>query len=96
LSDNPKIGDNVYIAPRVKMYGDITIANGVAVSANSVVNNSFVNPNKVIGGIPAKDIKDFDTKQTNIIATKLIDQKIDSSNFHGKAAIEINKKLNDN
>ena len=95
-NDNPakiNIGDNVYIAPGVKMYGDIRIANGVALSANSVVNKSFENEHMVVGGIPAKEIKEFDTKVTNILATDLIEAGIDLKLIEGKAAIEANAFL---
>ena len=34
----PIIGDDVYIAPGAKIFGGITIANGVKIGANSVVN----------------------------------------------------------
>lgn len=49
----PKIGDNVYIAPGVKIYGDITIANGAILGTNAVVNKSFETENATIVGIPA-------------------------------------------
>lgn len=53
----PKIGNNVYIGPGVVIYGDIEIADGCYIGANSVVNKSFLMPNSVIVGIPAKVIK---------------------------------------
>jgi serine O-acetyltransferase len=52
----PKIGNNVYIGPGAKIFGDVEIADGVAVGANSVVNKSFTEPNIGIAGIPAKKI----------------------------------------
>lgn len=52
----PVIGNKVYIGPGAKIYGDITIADGCAIGANSVVNKSFVEPNCIIAGIPAKVI----------------------------------------
>lgn len=52
----PQIGNNVYIAPGAKLYGAITIADGIAIGANSVVNNSFLEPNITIAGVPAKKI----------------------------------------
>lgn len=61
----PQIGDNVYIAPGAKIYGNITIANNIAIGANAVVNKSFDQENIVIGGIPAKQIGEVDIK--NII-----------------------------
>ena len=54
----PKIGDNVYIGPGVKIFGPIQIASGIAIGANSVVNKSFKEPNISIAGVPAKKISD--------------------------------------
>lgn len=56
----PTMGDNLYIAPGCKIFGDITIANNTTISANSVVNKSFDIPNTLIGGIPSKVIKYYD------------------------------------
>lgn len=52
----PIIGDNVRIGPGVKIFGKITIADGIMIGANSVVNKSFTEPNITIAGIPAKKI----------------------------------------
>lgn len=52
----PHIGDYVYIAPGAKIYGDIIIADRVAIAANAAVSNSFLNSDVLIGGIPAKEI----------------------------------------
>ena len=54
----PKIGDNVYIGPGAKIFGDIEISDGIAIGANAVVNSSFMEKNISIGGIPAKKISD--------------------------------------
>ena len=56
----PQIGDNVYIGPGVKVYGNITIGNNIAMSANAAVNSSFLEDNILIGGVPAKKIKEMD------------------------------------
>src|ERR1035437_8555062 len=61
----PQIGNNVYIGPGVKIYGDITIANNVAIAANAAVNKSFTEENIMVGGVPAKKIKEIDI--SNII-----------------------------
>lgn len=37
----PVIGDDVWICPNAKIFGDITIANGVAIVANAVVRKSI-------------------------------------------------------
>jgi len=65
----PKIGNCVYFAPGAKVYGDITIADNIAIAANAAVGKSFLNPNKLIGGIPAKEIGDIDISK--IIKRKL-------------------------
>lgn len=52
----PTIGNNCYIAPGVKMYGNIFIGNNTAIGANAVVNKSFPNNTQTIAGIPAKVI----------------------------------------
>ena len=57
----PKIGNNVYIGPGAKIYGDIEIADGCAIGANAVVNKSFLEPGSVIAGVPAKKVGEVDT-----------------------------------
>lgn len=52
----PIIGDDVYIAPGVKIYGKIHIASGIMIGANSVVNKDFAEENICIAGVPAKKI----------------------------------------
>ncbi|SFT35254.1 serine O-acetyltransferase [Lishizhenia tianjinensis] len=51
----PVIGDNVYIGPGAKLFGNITIGNNVSIGANSVVTKS-VGDNVAIAGAPAKII----------------------------------------
>ena len=52
----PQIGNDVYIGPGAVIYGEIEIADGCYIGANAVVNKSFLEPNSVIVGIPAKVI----------------------------------------
>jgi len=59
-SKAPKIGNNCYIAPGVKIYGDITLGNNIATAANAAVNKSFEEENILIGGVPAIKIKNID------------------------------------
>jgi len=59
----PQIGDNVYLAPGVKIFGDIKIPNNTAIGANSVVTKSFEEENMLIAGIPAEIIKPIVIKQ---------------------------------
>ena len=56
----PQLGDYVYIGPGAKIYGDIQIASRIAIAANAAVGKSFLNSDKLIGGVPAKEINDVD------------------------------------
>jgi serine O-acetyltransferase len=53
----PAIGDDVYIGPGAKIFGEITIGNRVAIGANTVVNKSFPQNDITIAGVPAKIIR---------------------------------------
>ena len=75
----PKIGNNVYIGPGVKIFGDIEIADGIAIGANSVVNRSFTEPNIGIAGIPAKKINDKGSEDLVARATEILNSSINSS-----------------
>lgn len=59
----PKLGDNIYIAPGAKIYGNIKIPNNTAIGANAVVNKSFEKENTIIAGVPAKVIGKVDIKK---------------------------------
>lgn len=50
----PKLGDNVYIGPGAKLFGDINIANGCRIGANAVVNKSCDIEGATLVGIPAR------------------------------------------
>lgn len=58
----PEIGNNVYIAPGAKVFGEIKIADGIVVGANAVVNKSFLTPDISIAGVPAKQINSKGTR----------------------------------
>lgn len=49
----PIIGDNCFIGPGAKLFGDIKIGDNVAIGANAVVNKDF-GDNVTIAGVPAK------------------------------------------
>ncbi|MDR2628020.1 MAG: serine acetyltransferase [Dysgonamonadaceae bacterium] len=51
----PQIGNNVYVGPGAKLFGNITVGNNVAIGANAVVNTDIPD-NVTVGGIPAKII----------------------------------------
>nr|WP_321413143.1 serine acetyltransferase [uncultured Allomuricauda sp.] len=61
----PTLGDNVYIGPGAKIFGDITLGNNIAIAANSSVNKSILEDRILIAGSPAKKIKEIDV--SNII-----------------------------
>jgi len=71
--DPPKIGDNVYFGPGVKIFGPITIADNIAIGANAIVNKSFTEPGITIAGIPAKKVSDNGSGRLVIKATELVD-----------------------
>lgn len=52
----PKVGDNVIFGVGAVALGDISIADGVAIGANAVVNKSIEEPNIAVAGVPAKKI----------------------------------------
>lgn len=52
----PRLGDDVYIGPGAKLFGDIQIGDRVQIGANAVVNRSFPD-DVVIAGVPAKVIR---------------------------------------
>lgn len=56
-SNPPMIGDNCYIGPGAKVFGDIIIADGVSIGANAVVNHDCPEKNGVYVGVPANLIK---------------------------------------
>lgn len=68
----PSIGSNIYIAPGVKIYGKITIADGIAIGANSVVNKTFEEKNITIAGIPARKISEKGSKEHLVDATSIL------------------------
>ena len=54
----PRIGDNVHLGFGASVIGDVFLADNIWVAAGAVVVSSFYEPGIVIGGIPAKEIKD--------------------------------------
>lgn len=61
--DVPVLGDNIWIGPGAKIFGKISIANNIAIGANSVVNKSFDEENITIAGTPSKKIRNNGTKK---------------------------------
>ena len=65
----PTLGDNIYIGPGAKIFGDILIGDNTAIGANSVVNRSFPQGNMTIAGVPARKVSDTPSTEY-IIATR--------------------------
>jgi serine O-acetyltransferase len=57
----PRIGNDVYIGPGAKLFGDIEIADNIVIGANAVVNKSFLTPGISIGGVPARQLRSSNT-----------------------------------
>jgi serine O-acetyltransferase len=55
-ASSPTIGDNCYIGPGAKIFGEIIIGANTVIGANAVVNKSFPEGNQTIAGIPARVI----------------------------------------
>jgi serine O-acetyltransferase len=58
---SPTIGDNVFIGPGAKIFGNIRIGNNVAIGANAVVTKD-VEDHQVVAGVPAKVISQEGTE----------------------------------
>ena len=52
------IGDNVWIGCGVKIYKGTVIPNGCVIASDSIVKGAFYVENSLIGGNPAKTIKE--------------------------------------
>lgn len=54
----PVIGNNVYIGPGAKIFGDIVLGDNIKIGANAVVNKSFPEENCTLVGAPAKIVNE--------------------------------------
>ena len=64
----PVIGNNVWIGPGAKLFGEITIADNTVIGANAVVNKSH--PRDVtLAGMPAKVVKNVGTSALHVSAS---------------------------
>lgn len=68
----PRIGNNVYIGPGAKIFGDIEIADDIAIGANAVVNRPFLEPGITIAGVPARKVGNKGSKGLLILACKQV------------------------
>lgn len=53
----PQIGENVYLGPGCKVFGDVTLADDIQVGANAVVTKSCLIKGTTLVGIPAKPVE---------------------------------------
>lgn len=58
VKEAPRIGNNVHIGFGAVVIGDVTIADNIWIAAGAVVVSSFTEPGIIIGGIPARKIKE--------------------------------------
>ncbi len=65
---SPTIGDNVWIGPGAKIFGNIKIGSQVQIGANAVVGKSF-DEDVTIGGVPAKIISAKGTSSVDVAAS---------------------------
>ena len=90
----PTIGDDCYIGPGVKMYGEISIPNGTAIGGNAVVNTSFDEENITIAGVPARRKGKVDTFDFIIPATRTIESGYDDAlDLKGLTGNKLREKL---
>lgn len=92
----PVIGNNCYIGPGTKIYGNIEIADNVAIGANAVVNKSISESNIAVGGIPAEKIGDVDIRKFVIPAAQLAKIEFDHSRIYNMPAHEVDRFIRDN
>lgn len=60
ISDNKKIiGDGFYCSTGAKLTSQLILGNNISIGANSLVNKSYEGNNALIGGMPAKYIKEI-------------------------------------
>lgn len=52
-----EIGSNVWIGAQVCILAGVSIASGTVIAAGSVVTKSFLEPDTIIGGVPARILK---------------------------------------
>lgn len=74
-ADPPRIGNNVFIGPGAVIDGQIEIADGIAVGANSYVNKSFKEHEITIAGCPARKISDNGSRKCWFRATEILRER---------------------
>jgi len=62
----PKISSDVWIGPGARIFGDIRVGSNCVIGANSVVTKNIPD-NCVVGGVPAKIIKEIPVNSLDVI-----------------------------
>jgi serine O-acetyltransferase len=75
-SELPRLGNNIAISPGVVIVGAISIADGIAIGANSFVNKSFDEPNITVAGCPARKISNKSSEDRWIRATEILKSRL--------------------
>jgi len=71
----PKIGNNVFIGPGAQIFGNIEIADDIAIGANSVVNKSFKEKGITIAGVPARKVSEKGFEKCYHKSTEILNSK---------------------
>ena len=61
----PTLGDDIVVGLGSVILGGVTLADGIAVGANAVVNKSFPEPDITVAGAPARKIADHGARAWN-------------------------------
>jgi serine O-acetyltransferase len=77
----PTIGNNIFIGPGVVIDGNIEIADGIAIGANSYVNKSFKEPGISIAGCPAKKISNKGSQYCWFRATEILRKEAEEAHI---------------
>lgn len=85
----PVLGDNIYLGPGAKLFGEIVLGSNLAIGANAVVTKSFTEEGVALGGVPAKVISPVRIQDMVIDAAGIAKSGIDRRPFQGKPAKEI-------
>lgn len=72
----PIVGNNVLIGFGAALFGDVHVADDIAIGANAVVCKDFLEPGVSIGGVPAKVISHTGSDGYLIKATEIINNKL--------------------
>ena len=71
----PTLGDNVYIGPGAKLFGNITLGDNVAVGANAVVSSSFPG-NVTLAGVPARVVAETGAIEQGVFPPQISEQYV--------------------